>query len=397
MMALTVSRVWKSYSSTQVLRGASLSVRPGTLTAILGASGAGKTTLLRVIAGFEPADGGSVTLGDVVVDDGRRRVPPERRHIGYVPQDGALFPHLTVRGNAAFALPRRSRRGPFVDEILALVGLADLGSRYPHELSGGQQQRVAIARALASRPRLVLLDEPFAALDASLRATVRADVLAALRAVGTTAVLVTHDQDEALSVADYVVVLRDGMITQAGSPRSVYSVPADPWTAAFLGTANLLPGVLASGPGGSRGVRTALGWHELRDAGDETRDAGRVSDEDEVTVLIRPEQITLFRPSPPVVPDSPDASPGALTGASLGAVTGKVSETRYHGHDALIAVDVAEVGLLQVRELGIEPPQPGDEVSLAVTGSVTAWPAERGDQETAEAAASAGPAASADR
>jgi iron(III) transport system ATP-binding protein len=390
MMALTVSRVRKSYSGTQVLRGVSLSVRPGTLTAILGASGAGKTTLLRVIAGFEPADDGSVTLGDVVVDDGRRRVPPERRHIGYVPQDGGLFPHLTVRGNAAFALPRRSRRGPFVDEILALVGLADLGSRYPHELSGGQQQRVAIARALASRPRLVLLDEPFAALDASLRATVRADVLAALRAVGTTAVLVTHDQDEALSVADYVAVLRDGVITQAGPPRSVYSVPADPWTAAFLGTANLLPGVLASGPGGSRGVRTVLGWHELRDA-------GQVSDEDEVTVLIRPEQIALFRLSPPVVPGSPDASASGLTGASLGAVTGKVSETRYHGHDALIAVDVAEAGLLQVRELGIEPPQPGDEVSLAVSGPVTAWPAERGDPETAEAAASAASAASAAR
>jgi iron(III) transport system ATP-binding protein len=407
MMALTVSRVWKSYSGTQVLRGVSLSVSPGTLTAILGASGAGKTTLLRVIAGFEPAMSGSVTLGDVVVDDGRRRVPPERRHIGYVPQDGALFPHLTVRGNAAFALPRRARHGPFVDEILALVGLADLGSRYPHELSGGQQQRVAIARALASRPRLVLLDEPFAALDASLRATVRADVLAALRAVGTTAVLVTHDQDEALSVADYVAVLRDGVITQAGPPRSVYSVPADPWTAAFLGTANLLPGVLASGPGGSRGVRTALGWHELRDAGHELRDAGhelrdaghdtrdaaQVSDEGEVTVLIRPEQITLFRPSSLVVPGSPDTSPGALTGASLGAVTGKVSETRYHGHDALIAVDVAGVGLLQVRELGIEPPQPGEEVSLAVSGPVTAWPAERGDPEVAGAAASAGPAA----
>jgi iron(III) transport system ATP-binding protein len=380
MMALTVSEVRKAYSGTQVLRGVSLSVRAGTLTAILGASGAGKTTLLRVIAGFEPADGGSVTLGDVVVDDGRRRVPPERRHIGYVPQDGALFPHLTVRGNAAFALPRRSRRGPFVDEMLALVGLGDLGSRYPHELSGGQQQRVAIARALASRPRLVLLDEPFAALDASLRATVRADVLGALRAVGTTAVLVTHDQDEALSVADYVAVLRDGVITQAGPPRSVYSVPADPWTAAFLGTANLLPGVLSSGPDGSRGVRTVLGWHELRGA-------GQILDEGEVTVLIRPEQITLSRPSPSVVPGSPDAPPGA----SLGAVTGKISETRYHGHDALIAVDVAEAGLLQVRELGTEPPQPGDEVSLAVNGPVTAWTAERGDP--ADPACPAGAAA----
>jgi iron(III) transport system ATP-binding protein len=354
MMALTVSEVRKSYSGTPVLRGVSLSVRPGTLTAILGASGAGKTTLLRVIAGFEPADDGSVTLGGAVVDDGRHRVPPEHRHIGYVPQDGALFPHLTVRGNTEFALPRRSRRGPFVDEVLALVGLGDLGSRYPHELSGGQQQRVAIARALASRPRLVLLDEPFAALDAGLRAAVRADVLEALRATGTTAVLVTHDQDEALSVADYVAVLRDGVITQAGPPRSVYSAPADPWTAAFLGTANLLPGAVAPGPAGSPGVRTALGWHELRDAGQETG-------EGKVTVLIRPEQITLLRPAE----------------AAAASVTGKVSETRYHGHDALIAVDVAEAGLLHVRELGTEPPGPGDEVSLTVSGPVSAWPAER--------------------
>ena len=179
-------------------------------------------------------------------------MPPEQRHTGYVPQDGALFPHLTVRANAAFALPRRERGGAFVDEMLELVGLADLGARYPHELSGGQQQRVAIARALASRPRLVLLDEPFAALDASLRSAVRADVLGALRATGTAGVLVTHDQDEALSAADSVAVLRDGVITQAGPPQSVYAGPADPWTAAFVGTANLLPGVCGPGPAGGR-------------------------------------------------------------------------------------------------------------------------------------------------
>jgi iron(III) transport system ATP-binding protein len=160
MMALEVADVWKSYgagssSAVPVLRGVSLSARPGTLTAILGASGAGKTTLLRVIAGFEAADGGVITLGGMPVDDGRKRVPPERRHLGYVPQDGALFPHLTVRANAAFALSRSERRGRdgLVDEMLGLVGLADLGGRYPHELSGGQQQRVAIARALVSRPR----------------------------------------------------------------------------------------------------------------------------------------------------------------------------------------------------------------------------------------------------
>ena len=223
MNALEVTDVWKSYAATPVLRGVSLSVEEASLTAILGASGAGKSTLLRVIAGFEAADGGTVSVCGTVTDDGRRRVPPERRHIGYVPQDGALFPHLTVRANAAFALPRRERRSAFVTEMLDLVGLADFGGRYPHELSGGQQQRVAIARALASRPKLVLLDEPFAALDASLRSSVRADVLGALRATGTAGVLVTHDQDEALSAADSVAVLHDGVITQVGPPRLVYA------------------------------------------------------------------------------------------------------------------------------------------------------------------------------
>jgi hypothetical protein len=226
------------------------------------------------------------------------------------------------------------------------AGASALGGRYPHELSGGQQQRVAIARALAPRPRLVLLDEPFASLDASLRAVVRAEVLGALRAVGTTGVLVTHDQDEALSVADYVAVLRNGVITQAGPPREVYCAPADPWTAGFLGTANLLPGILQN-----QGVRTALGWHEMR-AGGQLPDGGG-----EVTVLIRPEQIAL-------APLAPSAE----------GVTGKVTEARYHGHDALIAVDVGDAGVLQVRMLGAGAPAPGDEVCLTATGPVTAWP-----------------------
>jgi iron(III) transport system ATP-binding protein len=226
------------------------------------------------------------------------------------------------------------------------AGASTLGGRYPHELSGGQQQRVAIARALAPRPRLVLLDEPFASLDASLRAVVRAEVLGALRAVGTTGVLVTHDQDEALSVADYVAVLRNGVITQAGPPREVYCAPADPWTAGFLGTANLLPGILQN-----QGVRTALGWHEMR-AGGQLPDGGG-----EVTVLIRPEQIAL-------APLAPSAE----------GVTGKVTEARYHGHDALIAVDVGDAGVLQVRMLGAGAPAPGDEVCLTATGPVTAWP-----------------------
>jgi iron(III) transport system ATP-binding protein len=355
MMALDVADVWKSYGAVPVLRGVSLSVSPGTLTAILGASGAGKTTLLRVIAGFERADEGTVTLGGAQVDGDGKHVPPERRHIGYVPQDGALFPHLTVRANTAFALPRRGHRDQhaFVDEMLDLVGLADFGGRYPHELSGGQQQRVAIARALASRPRLVLLDEPFAALDASLRSSVRAEVIQALRATGTTGVLVTHDQDEALSAADYVAVLRDGMVTQSGAPRSLYTTPADPWTAAFVGTANLVTGVLETGvpETGTVGVprvRTVLGAHECPDGGSVAGD---------VTVLIRPEQITLAKAG----------------GATTGHVSGQVTETRYHGHDALITVDIAGAGPVRVRTAGTDSPAPGDEVTLTVTGPVTAW------------------------
>jgi iron(III) transport system ATP-binding protein len=361
MMALEAAGVWKSYGAVPVLRGVSLSVRPGALTAILGASGAGKTTLLRVVAGFEPADAGTVTLGGMTVDGKRERVPPERRHIGYVPQDGALFPHLTVHANVAFALSRgwgagwragaggrRGRPAGLAGEMLDLVGLADLGGRYPHELSGGQQQRVAIARALASRPRLVLLDEPFAALDASLRSTVRADVLGALRATGTTGVLVTHDQDEALSVADYIAVLRDGTVTQAGTPAEVYSAPVDPWTAAFVGTANLLPGVLEPDGHGEPRVRTALGSHALRDVLDGRQPQARAR---EVTVLVRPEQVTLF-----------------------GGVAGTVSETSYHGHDALVTVDVAGLGTVRSRTSGATAPALGDKVNLGVADPVTAWP-----------------------
>jgi iron(III) transport system ATP-binding protein len=370
MSALEVAEVWKSYAASPVLRGVSLSVEEASLTAILGASGAGKSTLLRVIAGFEAADGGTVSVCGMVTDDGRRRVPPERRHIGYVPQDGALFPHLTVRANAAFALTRRERRSAFVTEMLDLVGLADFGARYPHELSGGQQQRVAIARALASRPKLVLLDEPFAALDASLRSSVRADVLGALRATGTAGVLVTHDQDEALSAADSVAVLHDGVITQVGPPRLVYATPADPWTAAFLGTANLLPGVTETVIADGVRVRTALGLHALSDP-------KQVSGATEVSVLIRPEQITLTRTA---------RGSGAPQQESENTVTGKVTDTRYHGHDVLVSVDVVGAELVQARLAGVEPPLSGDEVVLTVGGPVTAWPAVDRDPVGASAA-----------
>jgi iron(III) transport system ATP-binding protein len=372
MTSLAVEGLTKSFRDTPVLRGVDLHVEPGALTAILGASGAGKTTLLRVIAGFEAADQGTVRLDGTVVDDGRHRLPPERRRIGYVPQDGALFPHLTVRANAAFSLPRRERHGERPDEILRLVGLDGLGHRFPHQLSGGQQQRVAIARALASRPRLVLLDEPFASLDAALRTSVRADVLGVLHSTGTTAVLVTHDQDEALSAADYVAIMRDGLITQAGAPRQIYQYPADPWTAAFVGTANLLPGRPAS----DGEVSTMLGRHQLHRTPGPTGPPGLPAPgpvQADVTVLIRPEQIRLVPPRP-------------------GIRAARVSAARYHGHDALVTVQPGEPGepnepgqpstpgaspgngLLHVRTAGSDLPVPGERVGLEVHGPVVAWP-----------------------
>lgn len=245
MKRLSISGVVKAFGGLPVLSGVDLEVPEGSFTAILGPSGSGKTTLLRIIAGFERPDAGEVRLGDDLVDDSAQRfVPCEKRRIGYVPQEGALFPHLNVGRNVAFALPRAERRGHRVDELLELVGLAGLARRYPYQLSGGQQQRVALARALASQPEIVLLDEPFSSLDASLRASVRADVHDVLRLSGATSILVTHDQDEALSMADQVAILRAGVIAQINTPATLYRAPRDAELAQFLGEANLVEGTL---------------------------------------------------------------------------------------------------------------------------------------------------------
>nr|BFE83101.1 hypothetical protein GCM10020093_057020 [Planobispora longispora] len=204
---------------------------------MLGPSGCGKTTLLRIVAGFEGLDGGSVRIGEREVAG----LPPERRGVGIVPQEAALFPHLSVARNVGFGLPRGSSgRTGRIEECLELVGLAGYGDRMPHQISGGQQQRVALARALAPRPGVVLLDEPFNALDRSLRVSVRDEVRAALKRAGATAVLVTHDQEEALSMADTVAVMREGRIVQEGAPSSIYAAPRDLGVATFVGEAVVL-------------------------------------------------------------------------------------------------------------------------------------------------------------
>ncbi len=223
MSAIELRGVCKSFGATPVLRGIDLTAPTASVTAIVGVSGSGKTTLLRLVAGFEQVDAGTIAIGGQVLDDGRRTVGPQHRGVGYVPQDGALFPHLNVTANVGFGLPRRERSATAGD-LLDLVGLAGLGRRYPHQLSGGQQQRVALARALAIRPSIVLLDEPFSSLDAALKLELRRDVARILTETMTTTVLVSHDQDDVLALADQIVVLEDGRVADPPG-RSVGDQP----------------------------------------------------------------------------------------------------------------------------------------------------------------------------
>jgi iron(III) transport system ATP-binding protein len=241
--SLELEDVSKSYGATDAADRVSLRAAPGELVTLIGPSGCGKSTTLRLVAGLERPDGGTIRIAGEEVAGRRTWVPPERRRVGLVFQDHALFPHLTVARNVAFGIDRlpRSEQRARVGEVLDLVRLGDLASRYPHELSGGEQQRVALARALAPRPAVVLLDEPFSSLDETLRAQVRAETVSALRETGTTAMLVTHDQTEALSTGDRVVVMRGGRIEQADTPQRVFEAPATRFVASFMGDADFLP------------------------------------------------------------------------------------------------------------------------------------------------------------
>ncbi|MDQ6804023.1 MAG: ABC transporter ATP-binding protein [Actinomycetota bacterium] len=348
MTDLAITDLHKAFGTNAVLAGVDLTVPTGSLTAILGPSGSGKTTLLRLIAGFERSDRGTIKLGGAVVDAaGSAWVASERRRVGYVPQEGSLFPHLTVHKNIGFGLPRGDRDGGRVDELLELIGMEGLGARYPHQLSGGQQQRVALARALAIRPALVLLDEPFSSLDPALRAGVRADVKRLLRAAGATALLVTHDQDEALSLADRVAVIRRGRVRQCDTPQGLYDDPTDTEVAGFVGEANLIPGVFLDGS-----VRTAFGELPCH-----CRAALRHGASDAV-VLIRPEQVKLCRVGPAC------------------RLAGRILDHEYHGHDSVIRVQPDDQGapsVILARISGQVPYQVGSPVGVTVEGPVVAW------------------------
>jgi len=347
MSTIELRGVVKRFGASPVLRGVDLIVPDGSITAVLGASGSGKTTLLRLVAGFEQVDSGSVAIDGRVVDDGTRSVRAQHRGVGYVPQEGALFPHLTVMGNVAFGVPRNARAR--AEELVELVGLGGLARRYPHQLSGGQQQRVALARALAIRPSVVLLDEPFSSLDASLRTDVRRDVARVLAETHTTTMLVTHDQDEALALADQIAVLRHGRIMVRADPRELYRSPPDVAAATSIGEANILRADIEL-----HRARCVLGTVPL-DSGDTMADGP-------AQLLLRPEQLALHGEE------------------SADAVAAVVVDAQFHGHDTLVELVMDEPGhqALLARVTGDIGFSPGQPVWVEVIGRGRAWSVDEG-------------------
>ena len=339
---ISVRGLAKHFGRVAAVDGLDLEAQDGQITALLGPSGCGKTTTLRLISGFERPEQGSIELAGRTLSGNGTFVPPERRRIGLVFQDYALFPHLDVRANVAYALPADAPPAG-VDELLELVGLGDIGDRSPHELSGGQQQRVALARALAARPDAILLDEPFSNLDASLRDRMRREVREILLESGAVSIFVTHDQEEALSIADRVAVMREGRIEQVGPPEEVYSRPASRWVAEFLGDADVLPATVRAGT-----VECELGMLPVDPQFDGPAE-----------VIVRPESISL------------------TTGPGPGGVTAKkarVVRREFYGHDQLLHLELESGLRLRCRRPGFPAWHPDDHVRVWISGPVTVLP-----------------------
>ncbi|MGA0866153.1 MAG: ABC transporter ATP-binding protein [Candidatus Nanopelagicaceae bacterium] len=323
MTSLEVNALTVHLGERKVLDELSITIEAGTFTAILGPSGCGKTTLLRAIAGLVAPTSGTIRFGKQLVSVSSLVLPPHKRRIGYVPQEAALFPHLTVAENIAFALDKESytkdRRRVIVAEMLELIGLANFGDRMPSELSGGQQTRVALARALAIEPKIVLLDEPFSALDAALRNELREEVSTLLKTRQTTALMVTHDREEALVTADMIALMRDGKIVQHGTPAEVYFSPKTPYAAVSTGDALVLP---AKRDGDNV-------FHPLTSGvSPATSESG--------TIVIRPEEISVSL--------DPNSGQRAI-----------VTKIEYYGHDAVVEfglIESAYLGTLKARITG---------------------------------------------
>lgn len=328
--------VTKRFEAHAAVDGATLSVDSGQLLTLLGPSGCGKTTMLRLIAGFETPDAGSISVGGVTMAGPGVNVPPDKRRVGIVFQDYALFPHLDVESNVSYAMKRARRRSRTVDKLLDLVGLGGLNRRMPYELSGGEQQRVALARSLAAEPDVVLLDEPFSNLDPELRALIRTEVRQILLSEGATAIFVTHDLEEALSIADKVAVMFNGAVAQIAEPEELYAKPANRRIAEWLGDANFLP---ATGSG--RQVSCELGTLEIGEALNGP-----------VELMLRPEWLTIT--------GDPDGS-------------SRVVDRVFYGHDQMVLVRLASGTRLRVRTLSGERSEPGQHVTVTVKGRAVAY------------------------
>ena len=342
---IELNRVSKHFGDLQAVDDLSLSVAAGEFLVLLGPSGCGKTTTLRLLAGLETPDAGDIRLGGRVVAGPNDWVAPESRHIGMVFQDYALFPHLSVSANVAFPLNKMAsnHRRERIAAMLELVGLPDVADRYPHELSGGQQQRIALARALAPNPDVVLLDEPFSNLDAALRKEMRDEVRSILQQAGATSVFVTHDQQEALGLADQIAIIVGGQLLQIGTPETIYARPADRRVASFVGEANFLPGD-ADGPI----ANTPLGPLPLTEAA-----------QGPVDLLLRPEDIAL-------VPASDSEQVTAV----------QVTWREYYGHDQRFGLQLNDGTTLVGRAAARMPITPGETRCVRVNGPVLAFPAQ---------------------
>ncbi|HEX7168370.1 MAG TPA: ABC transporter ATP-binding protein [Acidimicrobiales bacterium] len=357
MSAVTLRGIRKAFGPVVAVDSVDLDLAEGRITALLGPSGCGKTTTLRLIAGFDRPDAGEIAIGGDVVAGAGHAVPPERRGIGMVFQQLALFPHLDVAGNIAYGLrgSSRSDRAARVGDLLDLVGLGGMGHRLPHELSGGEAQRVALARALAPKPQVVLLDEPFSSLDVALRAELRGEVRRILQAACVTTLVVTHDQDEALSIGDAVAVMFEGRVAQVGAPEDVYRHPASQAVAEFLGDANAVAGRATGGM-----VETEVGT--LR---------SDVADGD-VVVLVRAEDVDL------AALDG-EGDPGAT-----GATEAIVEDVDYFGHDQLVSVRLPSGARIEARLHARRRLPRGATVTVAARpdGPVVAFPAGAGGQHS---------------
>ena len=333
MDALTLQGVCHAYNGVLAVDSIDLTVGEGKLVCLLGPSGCGKTTVLRVAAGLEPLQQGRVFIGESEVARPGASTPPEERGVGLVFQDYALFPHLTVTENVAFGLrgrPAVERLGT-PRQMLDLVGLADLAERYPHTLSGGEQQRVALARALAPRPRLLLLDEPYTGLDIHLRNQVRDETLRVLRMAGISTLIVTHDPEEAMYMADHIAVMRAGRILQQGTPSELYNAPANAFIAKFLSDVNAMHGTVEGGV-----VPSIFGCLDAKGAEEGTR----------MDVLIRPEALRL---------DGDGGNPAS------------VASVRPLGYSSIVTLRLdADGSELRARVRGIDAPAEGDRVSLSL-------------------------------